>query len=200
MDNTSGQGSSAVVPAEIDQWNWGAFLLNWIWGLGNNTFIALLMFIPLANVPLAFVLGAKGSAWAWRHKRWQSVEHFCAVQRKWAFWGVAFWISGLVLTLGSIGLLSANIRQSVPFKLAVNTLYTHERAQWLLGKPFSTGKPKGRIKVKGPGGEAQIKFTVKGPRANGTVNAEFVRELGQWKVTRLTFEEQPSGQRFDLLE
>jgi hypothetical protein len=34
MDNTSGQGVAAV-----------AFLLNWIWGIGNNTFIALLMFV-----------------------------------------------------------------------------------------------------------------------------------------------------------
>jgi len=25
------------VPAEIDRWNWGAFLLNWVWGIGNNT-------------------------------------------------------------------------------------------------------------------------------------------------------------------
>jgi hypothetical protein len=45
MDNTSGQGVGAVVPPEIDCWNWGAFLLNWIWGIGNNTFIALLMFV-----------------------------------------------------------------------------------------------------------------------------------------------------------
>lgn len=42
--NTSGQGKNATVPAEIDRWNWGAFLLNWIWGIGNHTFIALLMF------------------------------------------------------------------------------------------------------------------------------------------------------------
>ena len=73
MENTSGQGSATAVPAEIDRWNWGAFLLNWIWGIGNNTFIALLMFVPLVNVVMAFVLGAKGSAWAWRNKRWDSV-------------------------------------------------------------------------------------------------------------------------------
>jgi len=30
-----------AIPAEIDRWNWGAFLLNWIWGIGNKTFIAL---------------------------------------------------------------------------------------------------------------------------------------------------------------
>ncbi len=34
-----------TVPAEIDRWNWGAFLLNAIWGIGNNTFIALLTLV-----------------------------------------------------------------------------------------------------------------------------------------------------------
>ena len=44
-ENTSGQGSSAVVPKEVHGWNWGAFLLNWIWGIGNNVWLALLALI-----------------------------------------------------------------------------------------------------------------------------------------------------------
>jgi hypothetical protein len=35
-----------TIPAEINRWNWGAFLLNWIWGIGNQTYIALLALIP----------------------------------------------------------------------------------------------------------------------------------------------------------
>jgi hypothetical protein len=45
-DNTSGQGERAFVPPEIRRWNWGAFLLNWIWGIGNHTYIELLTMIP----------------------------------------------------------------------------------------------------------------------------------------------------------
>lgn len=26
---------------DIQGWIWGAFLLSWIWGIGNNTYIAL---------------------------------------------------------------------------------------------------------------------------------------------------------------
>ena len=52
-----------TIPAEIDRWNWGAFLLNWIWGIGNNTYIALLALIPGVSFIMLFVLGAKGSAW-----------------------------------------------------------------------------------------------------------------------------------------
>ena len=88
MENTSGHGVAADIPAELDRWNWGAFLLNWIWGIGNNTFIALLMFVPVVNLVMPFVLGAKGSAWAWRNKRWDSVDHFKRVQRLWAICGV----------------------------------------------------------------------------------------------------------------
>ena len=32
MENDSGKGQLASVPGEIDRWNWGAFLLNWIYG------------------------------------------------------------------------------------------------------------------------------------------------------------------------
>ncbi len=51
-----------VIPPEIRRWNWGAFLLNWIWGIGNQTYIALLALIPGVNLVMLFVLGAKGSA------------------------------------------------------------------------------------------------------------------------------------------
>lgn len=95
--NTSGQGANAVVPAEIQGLNWGAFLLNWIWGIGNSTWIALLCFIPVVNIIMAFALLFKGNEWAWRNKQWQSVEHFKATQRKWAIAGLAILVLGVVL-------------------------------------------------------------------------------------------------------
>ena len=77
-----------AIPAEIGRWNWGAFLLNWIWRIGNQTYIALLALIPGFGFIWMLVLGAKGNAWAWRNGRWDSVEHFKRVQRKWAIWGL----------------------------------------------------------------------------------------------------------------
>src|SRR5579863_6391679 len=88
------------IPPELDRWNWGAFLLNWIWGIGNNTYIALLTFVPLVGFVMPFVLGAKGSVWAWRNGRWDSVEHFRRVQRLWAIWGLVIWIAAIVLFVG----------------------------------------------------------------------------------------------------
>lgn len=92
-ENTSGLGSGAYVPPELKRWNWGAFFLTWIWGLGNRVYLSLLWFIPIIGWFLVpFLLGAKGSSWAWEHKRWENEHHFQKVQRYWA-------VAGLILFL-----------------------------------------------------------------------------------------------------
>ena len=91
------------IPPELDRWNWGAFLLNWIWGVGNNTYIALLTFVPFVGIVMPFVLGAKGSRWAWRNGRWDNVEHFKRIQRLWAIWGAVIVLGGLLLLGGMAG-------------------------------------------------------------------------------------------------
>jgi len=96
MKNTSGQGESAVIPAEIKKWNWGAFLLSWIWGLGNKVYIALLCLIPCVGIVMAFVLGAKGSKWAWQNQRWESIEHFQRVQKIWAWCGLGLVVVSII--------------------------------------------------------------------------------------------------------
>ena len=78
---TSGLGKQSVVPPEVKGWNWGAFLLNWIWGIGNSTYIALLMFVPLVNIFMFFILGVKGNEWAWKNRTWRDVEHFKQTQK-----------------------------------------------------------------------------------------------------------------------
>ena len=44
--NTSGTGSGAIIPPGVAGWSWGAFLLNWIWAIGNRTWIGLLALVP----------------------------------------------------------------------------------------------------------------------------------------------------------
>ncbi len=110
-ENTSGQGSSAPVPPEIKGWNWGAFFLTWIWGVGNNVWIALTALVPLPFVGLAtsILVGIKGNEWAWQSKKWESVEKFHRTQRVWMIWGFIslalpfFLILGIVLI--GVGLL-----------------------------------------------------------------------------------------------
>lgn len=49
------------VPEEIKKWNWGAFSLNILWGIGNKTYLPLLCLIPFFNLVWIFVCGIKGN-------------------------------------------------------------------------------------------------------------------------------------------
>ena len=97
--NTSGQGKTGSVPPEIAGWNWGAFLLGWIWGVGHDVWISLVCLMPGINIVFAFVLGAKGNQWAWQNRKWDSVEHFKKRQRTWAWVGLALAILWVLLVL-----------------------------------------------------------------------------------------------------
>jgi len=130
-----------AIPAEIDRWNWGAFLLNWIWGVGNNTFIALLTLVPFVGLVMPFVLGAKGSRWAWRNGRWDSVAHFKRVQRLWAIWGAVIWLGAIALFGGIFGGTFYLLRYSEPYELGTSTLQASTEAADALGAPISTGFP-----------------------------------------------------------
>ncbi|QPQ24674.1 MULTISPECIES: hypothetical protein [Lonsdalea] len=39
-----------AVPREVKGWNWGAFMFNIVWGVGNKTYLPLLCFVPLLNI------------------------------------------------------------------------------------------------------------------------------------------------------
>lgn len=91
----TGQGP---VPDGVKGWSWGALLLNWIWGPFNGTWIALLCLVPYIGFVMAIVLGFKGREWAWKNKRWDSLEHFNRVQRLWTIWALV--IVGGTFVLG----------------------------------------------------------------------------------------------------
>jgi len=186
MSGPQGLIEPKTIPPEIDRWNWGAFLLNWIWGVGNNTFIALLTLIPLVGLVMPFVLGAKGSRWAWRNGRWDSVEHFKRVQRLWAIWGAIIWLGGIALFGGGIGAGLYAFRHSEAYKLGVSTLQASPVATNILGTPISTGFPSGKIAINGASGTATLSFSARGPKAAGVVFLEAVKKDGAWAVTRLT--------------
>ncbi len=91
-----------ALPAGVAGWSWGAFFLNWIWAIGNSVWIGLLCLVPYIGFIMAIVLGLKGREWAWKAKKWESVEEFNRVQKKWSKWGVI-----IVLLFFVIGILAA---------------------------------------------------------------------------------------------
>ena len=107
-ENTSGQGSNAIVPEEVKGWSWGGFVFTWIWGTFNNVWWSFLVMVvppPFINV----ILGVKGRKLAWQYKRWESVEQFKLSQRKWDIAGVAeLVISLVILIIIAIALIAIN--------------------------------------------------------------------------------------------
>lgn len=90
--NNSGCGSlfdsSVPIPDEIKGWNWGAFLMPWLWPFTNKVWIGLVCLVPYVGWAVGFVLGAKGNEWAWKSRRWRSIEQFKAHQRGWTIAGL----------------------------------------------------------------------------------------------------------------
>jgi len=115
--NTSGQNGE--VPLELQGgWNWGAafapfwVLAHRVWpffglfvllnlvdrgltqGVGGSKpgLIALVLGELVVYGSLMAYLGTHGNALAWKHRRFDSVQHCQEVQNKWKPWGIVFFI------------------------------------------------------------------------------------------------------------
>ena len=88
----TGEITSKQEKSEINKFNWGAFFGKFVWGLFNKTYIALFI-IPLFFTPAWFffglILGIKGNEWAYKNKKYDSIEQFHKSQKKQAtFWSI----------------------------------------------------------------------------------------------------------------
>lgn len=110
-------------------WNWGAFLLGWIWGVGHSIvwplFVVIGLTIILVVLPtmvppsliitlwiynllifaLNIYLGVKGNDIAWENGCFDNVSHFKTKERKWTIAALivyGFWLLS-VITLYIIG-------------------------------------------------------------------------------------------------
>jgi type II secretory pathway pseudopilin PulG len=102
LDKPSPRSTSGDIPDGVKGWSWGAFFLNWIWAIGNRSWIGLLALVPYVGWIMVFWLGFKGREMAWKNKKWGSLEHFNRVQRTWSQWGV-----GITVAAAIVGILAA---------------------------------------------------------------------------------------------
>lgn len=88
----------------LKKWNWGAFFLTFIWGLGNRVWWSLLILLPIfpLQLILPFILGAKGNLSAWLKKKdSDNLEIFKSRQKKWNIaGGIVGGIAILFMLLG----------------------------------------------------------------------------------------------------
>ncbi len=104
--NTSGQ-PGAVLPAELQGLNFGAFALNWIWGIAHNYWLGLLCFVPVVGFFMQFYMLFKGNEAAWQSRRFESVAQFREVQHKWMLWGIGVFVLGCIFSILGFIMLAA---------------------------------------------------------------------------------------------
>ena len=210
-DNTSGHGPEANVPPEVRGWSWGGFFLTWIWGVFNGTFLALLCLIPFVNLVMPFVLGFKGNEWAWRNKRWQSIQHFHAVQRKWAIASaivfavsivsaIGFGIMGAIMSTAITKQVNTMLMRSDAYQKPMNMAIDNAAVTAALGEDIeSDGNVKGNYNLSDSSGEVDIAIPVKGSNGKGTIYVKGTKEAGLWSFTLVKFGKEGSDERIDLL-
>jgi hypothetical protein len=111
---------------------------------------------------------------------------------------VIVWLAMIAFIIVVFLAVSAAFKSSEAFKLAVDRLETNEQAIQLIGRPFSTGTPDGKMNISGSKGNASLSFTVEGPNGRGTVYLEASKNLGQWSLQQLQLEQEGTGRRIDL--
>lgn len=181
-NNSSGQGKDAEVPVEIHGWNWGAFLLSWIWGIGNNTYRAFWFFFPFVNFFMIIALGLKGNEWAWKHRKWESVEHFKKVQRKWAKAGLIYVLVIFIFFLMMVFGMGGLFKDSEPYKMSFSQVFSSQEVQHYIGSPIESGFVSGNMQTSGPEGSANLTYSIEGPNGEAIVSVRAFMELGKWTI------------------
>jgi hypothetical protein len=120
-------------------------------------------------------------------------------------WVVAAGVLTFVLLLSGFialifTLILGVIKSSVPYRGSLEIVQNHPLARQSLGAPidadfFVTGS----ISVSGSSGNADIAYTVSGPKGSGTVYVVGEKAAGQWEFTTLVLEIAETGERVDLL-
>lgn len=177
----------AEIPAELDRWNWGAFFLNWIWGIGNSTFIALLALIPFVNIIMIIVLGARGSRWAWQNRAWRDAEQFRKTQRNWAIAGLVVWVVGMGGVAAMFGTIPYILKGGDAYHMTMDAIRADDRVKTAIGEDladnFWVG---GSVFINANGsGDAQFSIPVHGAKGRGTAYSHAVRTAGKWSMRLL---------------
>jgi hypothetical protein len=177
----------AEIPPELDRWNWGAFFLSWIWGIGNSTFIALLALIPVVNIIVIIMLGARGSRWAWRNRVWRDAQQFRRTQRNWAIAGLVVWVVGIGGCATMVGSIPYLLKGSDPYHMTMDKVRADARVKDALGDDvddsFWVG---GHLNVNANGaGDAQFSIPIHGAKGKGSAFSTATRTAGTWSLRLL---------------
>lgn len=169
-------------PQHLKKWNWGAFLLNWLWGIGNNTYSAFKVFIPVYGIYYMFKLGLRGNEYAWENGTWKNEEHFVRVQRNWSRASLAYAAFCFLLALPMFFFVGKMFKTSEPYLASLILLEDSKLFQSEVGIPYETGFVTGSISTSGRQGSANMAFSIEGENGEAQVFIKSVKDMGEWTV------------------
>lgn len=112
VGQTSAVSETLPFPDELRGWNWGAFFLSWIWAIGNQVWIGLLALLGPVWLVMMIILGLKGNEWAWKARKFISVETFKKTQSTWAKWGIVLFIIQIILIILAVSAVITSIKSN----------------------------------------------------------------------------------------
>lgn len=149
-NNNSGDGEPGP-KGVVENFNWGAFLFNFVWGIKYRKWALLavpfLCFVPYVGIPAALIMaywaGKNGNQWAWEEVSYKDKDDFHEAQKAWVrAW---FVLMGMVIFLaGCIFLFSRKPEKvveevksdeivpiNVPEKVYEDTLFEDKHSDFL---------------------------------------------------------------------
>lgn len=81
--NTGDYGESSTAEIPVFKFNFGAFLLGFIFALVTGAYKCLITLIPFLNIVFMFISGFKGEQWAWESGKYSTEDDFREVMNKW---------------------------------------------------------------------------------------------------------------------
>lgn len=105
---------------DLSHWNWGAFLLTFIWGINHKAWWSLSALIPIFPIPLiiAIILGVQGNKLAWNSGKFQSLQQLKDSQKKWAYAGLIVFIILVISLILAVYSLSSWYRKEAGISLS----------------------------------------------------------------------------------
>jgi len=170
------------IPSHLNKWNWGAFVLNWLWGIGNNTYSAFKVFIPFYGFYYIFKLGFNGSEYAWQNGKWENEAHFVKVQRNWSIASACYVLLFSLIIIPVIYFAGSVFKDSDAYKMTLVQLENSPQFMNKVGMPNETSFVSGQMTTVGHEGSSNMSFTITGAKGQVDVFVDAERRMGVWKL------------------
>jgi len=113
---------------------------------------------------------------------------------------------GLVLAVAVFGFsifaiftgVSAALKSSEPYKVAVARAKADAKVATSLGKPLDEGFPMGSVNTNNGAGDVDLKIPLSGPKGKGTIYVVGTKSGGTWTYSKMSLTVDGTGETIDL--